>query len=196
MTTIDGHTIDERFLKDGWIIDGGCRWFNLSKAFPDKKVYAIDIEDFNISEIPHNTTFRNAALTNKNGETNAYFFGNGSGNFIEGINGVPGNTEDRPCETKKVECITMNDVYADIGKDIDLFKADLEGCEYFILQDFEPIPKMISVESHQHVHENLHNQYWPTIFEQLCKHYNASLHIREWPRYKYMDCLFIRKDLI
>lgn len=195
MICIDDHTIDERFLTDGWIIDAGARRFSLSKALPDKKVYAIDIENF--TDIPSNTVFKNAALTNVSDQSmNAYFFGDGSGNFVEGINQAPGNTEDRPCETRAVDCITLYDVYNEIGSNIDLLKADIEGFEYFVFKDFNPVPKMLSIETHQHCHAHLHNEHWQEVFEGLCKHYRCTLHIKDWPNYLFMDCLFIRKDLL
>lgn len=207
MTRIDDHTFDETLLKGGWVIDAGCRGFNFAfgisykrqmKAYPvkiDPRVLALDIENF--TDIPEGLEFKQAALTNKSGQTEAYFFGNGTGNFIKGINQVPGNLPDRPMQIQTVPCITLQDIYNEIGTDIDLLKLDIEGAEYMVLgEGFEPIPKQITVETHQHCHPDLHNKYWPAIFENLCKHYHATLHVREWPQYLFMDCLFIRKDLI
>lgn len=207
MITIDGHTFDETLLNGGWIIDAGCRGFNFSKSLyldlgfaPNAgRVYALDIEDFSkeVDENSYCDIFKQAALTNYTGQTECYLFGNGTGNFIKGINGVPGNTEDRPVQTITVPTITLQDIYNEIGTDIDLLKLDIEGAEYQVLDSsFEPIPKQITVETHEHCHPDMHNAYWPEIFERLCKHYNATLHIREWPQYKFMDCLFIRKDLL
>jgi len=139
---------------------------------------------------------KHAALTATPGQTEAYFFGNGTGNFIKGINGVPENSEARPCETKTVPCITLQDIYNEIGTDIDLLKLDIEGAEYEILENIDPIPKQITVEFHEHCHKNLHDIYIDKVMGHLCKHYNCNLYIREWPQYKYMDCLFIRKDLV
>jgi FkbM family methyltransferase len=202
MKRIDDHTFDETLLKDGWVIDAGCRGFNFANAvrslFYDKKeknpVYAVDIEKFN--DDIEGVVFRQAALTNKTGRTEAYFFGNGTGNFIKGINHVPGNLPDRPMHIQTVPCITLQDIYKEIGTDIDLLKLDIEGAEYEILENIEPIPKQITVEFHEHCHTELHNKYIDKIMDHLCKSYHCNLYIREWPRYKYMDCLFIRKDLI
>lgn len=202
MKQIDGHTFDDTLLTGGWIIDAGCRGFNFFNYFHHEtncKSYAIDIEDFTKDLLSGEEyfKFKQAALTNFTGQTECYLFGNGTGNFIKGINGVPGNTEDRPVQTITVPAITLQDIYNEIGTDIDLLKLDIEGAEYQVLDSsFEPIPKQITVETHEHCHPDQHNAYWPEIFERLCKHYNATLHIREWPQYKYMDCLFIRKDLL
>jgi FkbM family methyltransferase len=158
-------------------------------------VYTVDIEDFR-STAPHWANFKQAALTTYSGQTEAYFFGNGTGNFIKGINEQPGNTPDRPCENKVVPCITLQDIYNEIGTDIDLLKLDIEGAEYAILENIDPIPRQITVEFHEHTVREMHNIYIDKIMERLCKFYHCNLYIREWPQYKYMDCLFIRKDIL
>lgn len=207
MTTIDQHTFDEDIInngiwmdKPGWVIDAGCRGWDFTHELLIKRpVYAIDIENFDIPKWPHienQLIFKQAALTNKSGQTEAYFFGNGTGNFIKGINQVPGNLPDRPMQIQTVPCITLQDIYNEIGTDIDLLKLDIEGAEYEILENIEPTPKQITVEFHEHCHTDLHNKYIDKIMEHLCKSYHCNLYIREWARYKYMDCLFIRKDLI
>lgn len=207
MITIDGHTLDDELLgigllqKPGWVIDAGCRGFSFAYEMlcNYRNVYAIDIEDLAVPKYKHlynEITFKQAALTNYTGQTECYLFGNGTGNFIKGINGVPGSTDDRPVETITVPTITLQDIYKEIGTDIDLLKLDIEGAEYQVLENIEPIPRQITVEFHQHCHTDLHNTYFDKVFEHLCKHYNATLHVREWPQYKFMDCLFIRKDLL
>lgn len=195
MITIDGHTFDEERLGYGWLIDAGCRGFELAKhwRFNRDKVLCLDIEHF---EKPKEVTiFKHAALSATPGQTEAYYFGDGTGNFLKGINETPGNEPDRPCETKSVERITLKEIYREIGNDIDLLKLDIEGSEYEILADLDPIPRQITVEFHEHCHPKLHNKYIDKIMNHLCEYYACVLHITE-PRYKYMDCLFIRKDLI
>ena len=206
--TIDGHTFCPDLLTpEGWVIDIGARGFELPKWLAKNKprleykdfnynTYCVDIENFEKPEGNIVTVFKHAALTNKKGKTKAFMFGNGTGNFIEGINETPYNGPDRPCETVEVECITLEDIYHDIGTNIDLLKIDAEGVEYLVLQDFKPIPKMLSVETHMHCHPHLHAKYWNEIFNDLCKDYHCNLYIREWPQYLFNDCLFIRKDLL
>lgn len=202
MKTIDGHTFDETLLRDGWVLDVGCRgWafgYGVRNMFYDPKeknpVLALDIENF--IDIPEGIQFKQAALTHFTGETECYLFGNGTGNFIKGVNQEPGHSEDRPVQKITVPCITLRDIYKEIGTDIDLLKLDIEGAEYEILENLEPIPKQITVEFHEHCHTEKHNLYIDKIMEHLCKSYHCNLYIREWPRYKYMDCLFIRKDLL
>ncbi len=206
--TIDGHTFCSDLLtSEGWIIDIGCRGFELEKWAAENKprlqhedfnynTYCVDIEDMPVPEGNIVTVFKHAALSITNGKTEAFYFGNGTGNFIKGINETPGDLPDRPLEIRTVDTITLDYIYEQIGTNIDLLKLDAEGVEYFVLQDFKPIPKMLSVETHEHCHGHLHSKYWDSIFEALSKDYHCNLYIREWPRYKFMDCLFIRKDLI
>lgn len=204
MITIDGHTFDHRLLNGGWVIDAGCRGFKFTNyCLEFAKVYAMDIEDFTDSpdvsitgKVFSQFRFRHAALSHGAGQTEAYFFGNGTGNFLKGINETPGNTKDRPCQTKVVPCVTLDDIYDEIGTEIDLLKLDIEGAEYAILNNIKPIPKQITVEMHEHCHTELHRAYINKVMEHLCKYYHCNLYIREWFQYHYMDCLFIRKDLL
>lgn len=200
MTTIDEHTFDEGLLTGGCIIDAGCRGFRLTNHFRDhydSTVYAIDIEDLLDLEplIPLAYYFKQAALMAYSGEVEAHYFGNGTGNFVKGMNEQPYNGPDRPCETKKVQAITLQDIYNEIGTDIDLLKLDIEGAEYEILASLEPIPKQVTVEFHQHCHEALHNKWMPKVLDHMSNNYELKL-FSTIPRYPYMDCLFIRKDLL
>lgn len=195
MTTIDGHTFDEGLLSGGWVIDAGCRFWRMTDfmQIAGEKVYALDIEEF--YDIPDNVIFKRAALLAERSEVEAHYFGDGTGNFVKGVNEQPYNGPDRPCETKKVLAITLKDIYEEIGTDIDLLKLDIEGSEYKILANLESIPKQITVEFHQHCHEILHNKWIGKVLEHMAKNYEIKL-FSDMPRYPYMDCLFIRKDLI
>lgn len=204
MTTIDTHTFDSSRLNGGWVIDAGCRGFKFTNYCLDRsKVYALDIEDFTDSldvSLPgkyfSKFIFKHAALAREGGKRRAYFFGDGTANFLEGINDLPGDYPDRPLSTKTVDSVTLEDIYSEIGTDIDLLKMDIEGAEYEILETIKPIPKQITVEFHEHCHPALHEMYINRVMGHLCKYYDCQLHIRDWPRYHYMDCLFIRKDLV
>lgn len=206
MKTIDGHTFDETLLTGGWVIDAGCRGFNFLDLKNESKynVFALDIEDFSnhlIIGVPlseFGIKFKHAALSDQKGFTEAYLFGNGTANFIKGVNGVPGNSEDRPVKTEVIEMITLDDIYNEIGTDINLLKLDIEGAEYGVLYNVcgNPVPKQITVEFHEHTNKELHDKHIDELMECLSQYYHCNLYIREWPRYKYMDCLFIRKDLL
>lgn len=202
MITISGHTFDETLLtKDGWIIDAGCRGWDFSYYFWKYRlnpVYALDIEDFSADKLYDDPqiTFKHAALMAKAGEVEAHYFGAGDGNFIKGLNEQPYDGPDRPCETKKVNAITLQDIYNEIGTNIDLLKMDVESSEYEILLELEPIPRQISVEMHQHTTRDRHNKFINDILVHMGKNYYLNLYTREWPLYLFMDCLFIRKDLL
>jgi len=137
MRTIDGHTFDEKLLTGGWVIDAGCRGFLFSMEMREIgiDVYALDIEDFDGSSY----FTKHAALMATAGEVEAHYFDNGTGNFVKGINEQPYNGPDRPCETLKVPAITLQDIYNEIGTNIDLLKLDIEGSEYEILASLDPV---------------------------------------------------------
>jgi len=204
MITIDQHTFDHTLLTGGWVIDAGCRGFNFTNYCLDRtKVYALDIEDFSqspdvsiVGSYFSQFIFKHAALTTHSGQTEAHYFGNGTGNFIKGINEQPGNTPDRPCENKVVKCITLDDIYKEVGTNIDVLKLDIEGAEYGVMENMAPIPKQITVEFHEHTVKALHDNYIGKILNHLCKYYHLNLYIKEWPQYKFMDCLFVRKDIL
>lgn len=198
LRTIDGHTFNTKLVTPGgWVIDAGCRGWNFTNEFlKTNPVYALDIEDF--QDVPDFVLFNNAALAAIRGNANAYFFGNGTGNFLEGINGVPGNTKDRPCETKSVSCITLDEIYAQIGTDIEILKLDIEGSEYEVMSYMEPIPKQITVEFHEHCHEDIHKRNINNIMKRLGQWYHIIQNVgdMQWPRYTFLDTLFIRKDIL
>lgn len=206
--SIDGHTFSPDFLTaEGWIIDAGCRGFRFPEWMAKNKpriehedfnynTYCLDIEHFEKPEGNIVTVFNRAGLYKSSGITWAHFFGNGTGNFLKGINDEPYNGEDRPCKTEIVDCVTLEEIYHQIGTNIDLLKLDIEGAEYEVMLNMEPIPKQITVEFHEHCHKKTHDRYIDEILNRLHKWYHINLYIREWPQYKYMDCLFIRRDLI
>lgn len=194
MRTIDGHTFDETLITGSWMIDAGCRGFDREWNKYFYYHYALDIEDFGPQSA---VDFKHAALMAKSGDIEAHYFGNGTGNFVKGINEQPYNGPDRPCETKKVKAITLQDIYNEIGTDIDLLKLDIEGSEYEILASIDPIPKQITVEFHQHCHPYLHDKWIVRVLQHMNQNYQLTQYpCPGWPRYKFMDCLFIRKDLL
>jgi FkbM family methyltransferase len=199
---VDGHTfcIDIIVNGSGWVIDAGARGFALERKLIDyvvgQPVYAIDIENFHENEIFGDTVFRHAALTATNGETEAYLFGNGTANFIKGINEKPGDLPDRPLKIETVQCITLEDIYAEIGTNIDLLKLDIEGAEYEVLLGMkDPIPKQISCEFHRHCHLAMHNKYFDDVMRHMHKNYHITFNQVEPGEY-FLDVLFIRKDLL
>jgi FkbM family methyltransferase len=197
MNTIDGHTYDEKLLTGGWVIDAGCRYWRMTDYMflSGEKVFALDIEDFS-NDIPTGVIYKHAALMPKSGQVEAHYFGDGSGNFVKGLNDQPYDGPDRPCETKKVNSITLQDIYNEIGTNIDLLKLDIELGEYDILKDLEPIPRQCTVEFHEHVNKKYHQEMINEVLLHMGKHYHMNLYVRDWPLYLFMDCLFIRKDLL
>lgn len=196
---IDDHTFDLDLLNGKWVIDAGARGFAFSKYIRTQtecSVYSLDIEDFS-KEVENNfytDIFKHAALSHQRGKTEAYYFGNGTANFLKGLNDPPSNTPDRPCEIKEVEMITLEDIYDEIGTNIDLLKLDIEGAEYEVLLNMRPIPKQVTVEFHAHCHNGTHYKFIDQVLDKMRKDYHMHLFNVD-PRYPYLDCLFIRKDV-
>lgn len=192
MTCIDEHTFDEKLLTGGWVLDIGCRWWHFSTGLKSmgEQVLALDIEDF--KDVPEDIRFINAALWINNDPIEAHFFGNGSANFLKGLNGIPYNGPDRPCETRYVKSVTLENLYTHIGENIDLLKLDCEAAEYFILDGMRPVPRQLSIEYHEHCAPDRHHELFDKVHSHLLKFYEATFHSK-YDRYKYMDTLYIRK---
>lgn len=198
MITIGGHTFDQTLLKDGCIIDVGCRGFEFSSYFKDKNVYCID-PDRKVFEEGHAYVTRqvnmNVAISDKAGETT--YYENGEATMIREVD--PDPTYVHIDEKYKNVCktITMDDLYKITGYNVDVLKLDCEGAEYMILgETFKPIPKQITVEFHHHCVPALHATHYQSIVERLSKDY--TMHNDVWEQrhgcgFNFWDTLFIRK---
>lgn len=186
------HSIDLDLLSGGICIDAGCRGFQFSEAMRDLglKVLAFDLEDM---QAPTGIRFFKKALSDKSG----------TGNYK--------NTKDAQakhlvyCDGLPCEMVGLNDFYQFLDASriliVDVLKLDIEGSEYLILSDpnFQPIPKQISVEFHEHAHKELHNKYFAACITNLERHYVAVKHDRYEAHgcgMNWWDSLFIRRDLI
>jgi hypothetical protein len=91
-------------------------------------------------------------------------------------------------EIEECVAVTMEQLYQQTGKNIDLMKLDCEGGEYHILADpnFEPIPKQITVEFHRHICPEIHDKYIVQVLANLAKYYDCVFSNEQ-------DSLFIRR---
>lgn len=192
---VGGHTFCPELLSDGVIIDVGCRGFVFSDHFiQTHTVFCID-PDSKVFEQRLETTYQrlmNVAISDKAG-TEAYYE-NGEGTCLQQID-PDQNHPFVPCKT-----ITMDDLYAITGENVDVLKLDCEGAEYIILgETFRPIPKQISVEFHKHCVPLMHDAKYPAIKERLLKDYvlfNEVLEPMHGCGENLWDTLWIRKDLL
>lgn len=190
--TIAEHSVNIDLLSGGICIDAGCRGFQFSEAMRDLgcKVLAFDLEDM---KAPTGIQFFKKALSDMSGTGNYKDTKDAQAKHL--VNG------DGP----ECDIVGLNDFYKFLDANrvllIDILKLDIEGSEYHILSapNFQPIPKQISVEFHEHAHRGLHDKYFPDCMANLERHYVTVKH----DRYKahgcgmnYWDSLFIRKDLI
>jgi FkbM family methyltransferase len=188
--TIGGHTFNPSKLKDGVIIDIGCRDFSFADHFPNKKVYCVDV-DPKVFE-GHNKENQvniNCAISNKSGQSG--YYENGEATCLKEID-PDQNHPFKPCVT-----ITMDELYEITGTNVDLLKLDCEGAEYIILgEGFKPIPKQISVEFHHHCVPDMHKEHYSKIIERLSKDYD--MHNDVWEQrhgcgFNFWDTLFVRR---
>lgn len=187
---IHEHSVAVDLLTGGVCIDVGCRGFGFSEAMRDYgcEVWAFDMEDF---AAPDGVTYKKMAVSNWTGSG---FFKDTldpqAKHLITG-SGIP------------VDVININDLLVEFDSKgyVDVLKLDCEGSEYLILSDpnFQPIPRQITVEFHEHCHKDLHAKYFNACMEILLKHYVPVKHER-YPAYgagwNWWDSLFIRKDLL
>lgn len=199
LRSVDEHTFCPSLLTGKLVVDAGCRNFHFSYALADLgcPVLAMDIEDFN-HHADGKVWFRHGALWDKTEPLEVHRFGNGTANFVKGLNGIPYNGPDRPCVTETVQAYTLEHLLAmTSSKIIDLLKLDVEASEYRILLNIKAdlLPRQITVETHRHVNKVLHDEQWPLVLNHLDQWYSVSRH-SNYPDYPDMDTLFIRRDLL
>lgn len=181
------HSVDISLLTGNECIDVGCRGFEFSRAMREEyglKVWAFDIEAM---VPPEGVWFRVAAVLNKAGTVRYVDTKDQQAKFIA-------------AEGKTVACMDINDIMRECNT-VDVLKLDCEGSEYIILSDpnFQPIPRQISVEFHEHAHKHLHDQYFQACMDNLLKHYVAVKHDRyaaHGAGENFWDSLFLRRDLV
>jgi len=178
---IGGHTVDLSLIGKGSIIDVGCRGFEFSDYFSENIVYAIDPDHKVLEGYIGKAIFCNVAISNKRAKT--FFYRNGEMSVLTEIY-KPFKHLYTPCRT-----VTLSDIYELSGTDIEVLKLDCEGAEYLILNDkFEPIPKQITVEFHNHTAPEFHAKYYKGCMEMLLKNYDIV-----YQHETLMDTLLVRK---
>lgn len=203
---VGGHTFAPELLSDGVIIDVGCRGFVFSNAdeFKGKTVYCIDpdwkvfVDDNGLPSSQWSDTrfiMLNWAISDKAGD--GFMYLNEScpeGTTLKEFDPDQNHTF-TPCKT-----ITMDDLYAITGENVDILKLDCEGAEYIILgETFRPVPKVLTVEYHAHTVPEMHAKHYPAIKERLEKDYvlfNQVWEKRHGCNENFWDCCYIRKDLL
>lgn len=184
------HSIDLDLLTGGACIDIGCRGFQFSQAMADLGLFVIAF-DLEMMKPPDSILFNAIAVTRKSGVVK----------YKETKDPQAKHLSD---EGTGITSIGLNELYGILLKErpvVDVLKLDCEGSEYDILSDpdFQPIPRQITVEFHEHAHKALHDQYFQACMDNLLKHYVAVKHDRyaaHGAGMNWWDSLFIRKDLV
>lgn len=187
--TIAEHTIDTSYLTGGIVIDAGCRGFEFSKEMKrlGEKVMAYDLEDF--TDVPEGIEYTKAAILSRNESVKVVKMADKNATHIS-----------RVMQGEKVDGLSLQLIFDLLGDNVDVCKLDVEGSEYEILADpkLKPVPKMWTIEFHEHCQPMLQNQFFDQCVENLLKNYEAIKLIR-YPAHglgmNYWDTLWIRKDI-
>lgn len=186
MKKIEGHTVELSLLTQGTVLDLGCRDFNFSKEMVKAGccVCAYDADSsIKLQELNDKIYFTNAAVGIKNCKTKIYYE-LGEGAYTSEIKNYDG-------KYFEIEMINYNEI---INRPYDLLKIDIEGGEYDILSsiNFQPFPKQITVEFHEHNLPELHSKMFHTVLNNLKKWYELVYFFKE-NKHQYIDTLFIRR---
>jgi len=188
MITVGEHTFDERFLTRSVVLDVGCRGFVFSQQLLK---YGCRVVGFDLQHMspPPGIEFFEYAISNVAGESRYVDTSDQQAKYLDSLHGE-----------KTVFTKTLNQIYEVFGEQIDILKLDCEGSEYDIIADdnWQPIPRQITIEFHAHCHKQKHSLLYQKVFDKLCNDYVPVQH--KWTAqhgagYNYWDSLFIRKDL-
>lgn len=151
------HSVDIDLLSGGICIDVGCRGFQFSEAMRDLgcKVIAFDLEDM---KVPERIEFKRMAVSNFTGYGVYKDTTDLQAKHLTVGSGIP------------VSVVSLNDVYNLIkSNDVDVLKLDVEGEEFSIFMDeaFQPIPRQITFELHQHTQARRSQKEIDSLFNKL-----------------------------
>lgn len=190
LTAIHEHTIDLSLLTGAIVIDAGCRDFTFAKEMQrlGEKVLAYDLEDF--IHIPEGIHYVKAAILSKNEVVRIVRPADKNATHIT-----------RSVSGTEVQGVSLSILFDLLGDNIDCIKMDVEGSEYEILSDpkLKPIPKMWSIEFHEHSQPILHNQLFDTCVANLKLNYEPvklDRYAAHGCGFNYWDTLWIRKHLL
>lgn len=190
--TIHEHSVDLDLLSGGICIDVGCRGFLFSEAMRDKglKVIAYDLDEM---EAPKGVIFMREAISD--------FAGWGRYRETEDLQAKHLSDTGTPITVVTLGHVyqTIKDTWGDVP--VDVLKLDCEGSEYEILSDpnFQPVPKQISIEFHEHCFPGLHGAAFESCMKNIARHYIPVQHERyraHGAGLNYWDSLFLRRDLL
>jgi hypothetical protein len=193
LITLHEHTIAPDLLTGGVVIDAGCRGWGFATDMRDlgETVLSFDLDE--LLDVPKGIYFFQKALLPRSGEVCVVDTHDLQAKFIANVG--------RP-----IEAVGLAEVMAASQSEgmieIDVLKLDVEGSEYHLLsdRDFQPLPRQISVEFHEHAHLKAHEALFEICVVNLLRlGYVAVQHERDQRHgagWNYWDSLFVRKDLI
>lgn len=176
VTVSNEHTIDTDLLTGGWILDVGCRFFDLSIEFAKLgcQVLAIDPSLSVNPPVTANVVFERCALVeNKHLLTALFCDSNDAAHLVHGHRnptyGVPHYT---------VPCVTVEYLMRKYGIDhFDAIKLDCEGAEFEILSKWPgPVATQITCAFHDFVNPAWCHEAYPALLTHLSQWYTIVQH--------------------
>ena len=198
VTVSNEHTIDTDLLaKDGWILDVGCRFFDLSAEFARLgcQVLALDPSLSVVDRKLTNVKFLRSALVGDKSVRSALFCdSNDAAHLVHGhrnpTHGVPQYT---------VPCVTVEDLLcAYLLNRFEVVKLDCEGAEFDILSRWPgPVATQITCAFHDFVNPAWCRDAYPALLNHLSQWYTVVQHqsyVRHGhPTPCFWDSLFVLK---
>lgn len=171
------HTVDlDRLTPGGWVLDAGCRFFDLSECFVKLgcKVLAIDPSKNVVDPNMENVTFEQVALMgNPNIKVAQFSDSHDAAHLVyEHRNPTPHVAQ------YNVQCMTVENLMSKHGiKHFDVVKLDCEGAEFDVLRHWAgPVATQISVAFHDFVNPEWCKAAYPSILKHLGQWYDVVQH--------------------
>lgn len=192
------HTVDlDRLTPGGWVLDVGCRFFDLTKCFSILGCKVLAIDPSHIVEDPQmeHVIFERCALVGDPSVTSAVF--SDSHDAAHLVYGHRSPTPHVPQYT--VPCFSIEKLMAKYKiEHFDVVKLDCEGAEFDILKRWPgPIATQISVAFHDFVNPAWCKAAYPELLAHIGQWYETVQHepyVRHGhPTPCYWDSLFTVK---
>ena len=171
------HTVDlDRITPDGWVLDVGCRFFDLTKCFVAVgcKVLAIDPSNNVLDPRIPGVCFERCAMVGNPEVTFATF-----SDSVDAAHLVYGHrTPTHHVPNYRVACYTIEKLMALYNiTHFDVVKLDCEGAEFDILLRWPgPVATQISVAFHDFVNPEWCKAQYPAILKHLSQWYDVVQH--------------------
>lgn len=170
IVSIAGHSVDEALLDapghSGMVLDAGCRDFEFARAMVarGKSVVALDPDPSVTDPGIKGVKFWAAGLSTRTGIDHLVLMENPEMRHLALGAGYAQWRGNPRVEVKTISVADASDHLAD-DELWDVVKLDIEGSEYEILRQWQPIARQVTVEFHDHMEHRP-----PAVHEEIFSH--------------------------